>query len=127
MSARVVKRGSGPSELPMQFHAEHSHPPAPARPQKLVYVLLFICGVLLMTVFALLTRGPPQAASLGSAQAVAHIADLSSNLSPPEQTGNIFVSYSYFEKDDVQVRICLYMQLELECLEKTRAHSGSHT
>lgn len=104
MSARVVKRGSGPSELPVQFHAQPNHAPAPARPQKLVYVLLFICGVLTMTIFALLSRGPAPSALQPRPQALAHIADMSS-ISPPEQTGNIFVSYSYFEKDDVQVRI----------------------
>jgi hypothetical protein len=104
MSSRVVKRGSGPSELPaVQFHHQPVHHPY-GKQQNVIYFLSFVCIVLLMTVFGLLTRSLERTRDLnglGSGQ----LADVS-NLSPPDQTGNIFVSYSYFEKDDVQVRSC---------------------
>jgi hypothetical protein len=102
MSSRVVKRGSGPSELPaVQFHHQPVHHPY-GKQQNVIYFLSFVCIVLLMTVFGLLTRSLERTRDLnmlGHGQ----LADVS-NISPPDQTGNIFVSYSYFEKDDVQVR-----------------------
>jgi hypothetical protein len=105
MATRVVKRGSGPSELPVQFHTQPAYlAPAPRSQQKLVYALTFACVVLLTTVLALLSQKTVDPA-MGLAtrdRALAHLTDIA-NLSPPDQTGNIFVSYSYFEKDEVQV------------------------
>lgn len=105
MSARVVKRGSGPSELPMQFHTPPVHHTGAQRPQNLVYALTLACVVLLTTVMALLMGRATQPArsEIPRHVSMTHYADME-NFSPPDQTGNIFVSYSYFEKDAVQVR-----------------------
>lgn len=106
MAARVVKRGSGPSEMPMQFHSHHSHAAPSPRTQRLIYALTFACVVLLVAVLGLLTSRAPEPSALGLVPVdhqLAHLTDVA-NLSPAHQTGNIFVSYSYFEKDAVQVR-----------------------
>lgn len=89
----------------MQFPSQPTHlaPPSHGRPQKLVYVLTFACVVLLTTVLALLTNRVEPVGGRPGQHALNHLTDIA-NLSPPDQTGNIFVSYSYFEKDEVQVR-----------------------
>jgi hypothetical protein len=71
------------------------------KPTAQASISAFVCIVLLISVFGLLSRSLERNKDrnmLRNGQLEV------SNISPPDQTGNIFVSYSYFEKDDVQVR-----------------------